>query len=398
VIEMTSRSALPRCVVVGAGPVGLAAAAALAGRGLTPTVFEQGDAVGAAWRSRYERLRLNTSRLTSRVAGHRYPRGAGLFPSRDEFVGYLEGFAERHAIHPRTGVRVERIDRGDAGDWVLGTSDDDVHAQEVVVATGFAREPRIPLWPGSDGFERPLLHARDYRNAEPYRGRDVLVVGAGSSGLEIAFDLAAGGARRVWLSVRTPPNILLRSVGGVPGDPIGAAMVKLPPRLADAQLGVMRRLTLGDLTRYGLPAPEEGAFERLRRLGASPAIVDKKVVDAIRDASIEVVHGVRSLHGDGILLADGLMVEPDAVIAATGYRCGLEPMVGHLDVLDNRGVPRVVGGGEARPGLRFLGFVPVPGQIRFASAEASRAARQIARRHRRSHARGRAPSAAPSAG
>jgi cation diffusion facilitator CzcD-associated flavoprotein CzcO len=185
-VGMALRHTTPKCVVVGAGPTGLAAAAALARRGITPTVLEQGKEVGAAWRSRYDRLRLNTSRLTSRVGGNRYPRGSGLFPSRDEFVGYLERFAERHAIHPRTGVCVERIDRGDTRDWVVLTSAGDVDADHVVVATGFAREPRVPAWPGRDDFAPPLLHAHDYRNPEPFRERDVLVVGAGSSGMEIA--------------------------------------------------------------------------------------------------------------------------------------------------------------------------------------------------------------------
>jgi cation diffusion facilitator CzcD-associated flavoprotein CzcO len=368
-------------VVVGSGPAGIAAADAVGRTGLRAVVLEQGGAVGAAWRERYDGLRLNTSRLTSSLARVRYPSGTELFPSRDEFVTYLERFVEQRRIDVRLGVWVQRIDR-EGGAWRLRTSAADMLADQVVVATGYAHEPVLPAWIGRDRFEGPLVHSRDYCNAVPFRGSDVLVVGSGSSGMEIAHDLARGGAGRVWLSVRTPPNLVLRSLGGLPGDPIAVALLKLPARIADAQDRVMRRLVLGDLARYGLARPGEGPFTRLRRLGAAPAVVDTSVVQMIKDRRIEVVGGVEALDATGVRLSGGGRVEPDAIVAATGYRCGLEELVGHLDVLDRHGRPSAVGGGEAAPGLRFIGYVPGPGQIRYMSREARRAARGIARRAR----------------
>jgi cation diffusion facilitator CzcD-associated flavoprotein CzcO len=345
---------------------------------MRPVVLEQADAIGAAWRGRYDRLRLNTSRLTSRLPGAHYARGTGLFASRDAFVAYLERYAERHRIDVRLATRVQRIDRDD-GVWRLRTSGADMRAEHVIVATGYAQEPCLPPWAERDVFRPRLLHSAAYRNAEPFRGRDVLVAGSGCSGMEIAYDLAEGGARRVWMAVRTPPNIVLRSLGGLPGDPIAVTLLRLPPRLADAQDRVVRRLVLGDLSPYGLPCPEEGTFARFHRLGVAPTVVDREVVEAIKDRRIEIVPGVRALDATGVELADGARVEPDAIIAATGYSCGLEPLVGHLGVLDERGVPRTVGGGEAAPGLRFIGYVPVPGQIHRVTVEARRAARAIAR-------------------
>jgi cation diffusion facilitator CzcD-associated flavoprotein CzcO len=200
-------------LVVGGGPAGLAAAAALGRRGLRAVVPEQAGTVGAAWRGRYDRLRLNTSRLTSRLPGLRYPPGTGLFPTRDEFVAYLERYVDRHGIDLRQGVRVARIDRDGRG-WRLQTSAGALRAEQVVVATGYERQPFIPPWPGRDRFAGQLLHAADYRNPVPFRGADVLVVGSGCSGMEIAYDLAEGGAGSVKLSVRTPPSIVLRSWAG----------------------------------------------------------------------------------------------------------------------------------------------------------------------------------------
>lgn len=370
-------------VVVGGGPAGLAAWAALRRAGVRAVVLEQADSIGAPWRGRYDRLRLNTSRVTARLVGARYERGTALFPSRDEFIAYLEQYVQRQGTDVRLGTRVERIDRDD-GVWALRTSAGDMRAEQVIVATGYAHEPFIPAWSGRDRFTGRLVHSADYRNAHPFRDGDVLVAGPGSSGMEIAFDLAEGGAGRVRLSVRTAPNIVLRSLGGLPGDPFAVTMLRLPPRVADAQGRVLRRLVLGDLSDVGLPQPEEGPFARLRRLGVEPAVVDKEVIQAIKNRRIEVVGGVEALDTTGVKLSDGARIEPDAIIAATGYRCGLESLVGHLGVLDDRGAPRAVGGDEAAPGLRFIGFVPVPAQIRYLGVEAKRAARLIARQTRHS--------------
>jgi putative flavoprotein involved in K+ transport len=363
-----------RTVVIGAGPAGLASAAELARRGVPAIVLEQSDAVGASWRRRYDRLRLNSSRWFAKLPRGRYARGTGIFPSRDELVAYLEDYAGRHQVDVRLRTRVERLDRDGAG-WVVRTSSGDVAAQQVIVASGYDHTPFVPEWPGKERFQGPLLHAAEYRNAEPFRDRDVLVVGSGCSGMELAYDLAEGGAGRVRMAVRTPPNILVRSPMG-PG--IALTLLRIAPQRADRIVNFVRRKELGDLTEFGLPAPEEGVFTRLRRLGVAPAIIDKPVVQAIRERRIEVVAGVESLDETGVELADGTRIEPDAVIAATGYRCGLEPLVGHLDVLDERGVPRALDGEAAAPGLRFVGFMPLPAQMRHMGFEAKRAAKAIA--------------------
>jgi putative flavoprotein involved in K+ transport len=361
-------------VVVGGGPAGLACAVELERRGIPAVVLERGEGAGAAWRGRYDRLRLNSSRPFSRLPRAAYPRGTGLFPSAAEMVRYLESYAGRHQLDVRSHTSVERIDRNGAG-WVVRTPKRDIAAPQVVVATGHDGQPFMPAWPGRDRFEGALLHAADYRNPEPFRDRDVLVAGAGCSGMEIAYDLAVCGARRVRIAVRTPPNILVRT----PAGPLFALiLLRLPPRRADAVVNFLRRHEVGDLSEFGLPVPEEGVFSRLKRLGVAPAIVDKAWLQAIRDGRIEIVGGVESLDGTGVRLADGTRIEPDAVIAATGYRRGLEPLVGHLGVLAEDGAPRAVAAAPAAPGLRFVGYVPIPGQIAHMGREARRAARAIA--------------------
>ena len=175
------------------------------------------------------------------------------------------------------------------------------------------------------------------------------------------------------LAVRTPPNIIIRN----PIGPLLARlMMRLPTLRADAILRSVSRREIGDLTEYGLPVPEEGLFSRLKRLGVAPTIVDHEVIDSIKERRIEIVAGVESLDESGVTLSDGSRLEPDAVIAATGYRSGLAPTVGHLDVLDERGLPRE---GEPLPGLHFVGYVPRPAHVGYMAKEARRAAKTIAR-------------------
>ena len=128
-------------VIVGAGPAGLLAASELRRVGVRSVVLERHEAIAASWRARYDRLRLNTCRWTSTLPGSRYPRGTGLFPSRDEMVSYLEEYARRNQLDVRVGSRVESIER-DNGEWSIRTTAGGYEAAHIVVATGHQHAPR----------------------------------------------------------------------------------------------------------------------------------------------------------------------------------------------------------------------------------------------------------------
>ena len=359
--------------IVGGGSAGLATAALLRRRGLDVLVLEAGPEPGAAWRVRYDRLRLHTPRLLSGLPGHRIPRRYGRWVARDDLVEYFREYAERELIEIRTGVRVERVDRFDES-WRLETSAGPVAAATVIVATGYNGAPYVPDWPGRESFSGELVHSSAYVNAEPYRGRDVLVVGAGNSGAEIATDVADGGASRSRLSVRTPPQIVRRATAGVPAQLLGMAIRHLPPDWVDPITKAQRRISIPDLSAQGLPRPAHGVRTAFIATGTTP-ILDVGIVDAIRRGRVEVVGAVEGFDGVDVLLADGSRVAPDAVIVATGFRAGLETLVGHLGVLGPGGLPAKTDGEPVLPGLWFVGFVPtLGGQLR----EGSIAARKVA--------------------
>lgn len=366
--------------VIGAGPGGLATAAALQARGVHAVLLEKSPAVGASWRAHYDRLHLHTTRRWSGLPGLPIPRSAGRWVARDDLVRYLEDYADFHRLELAAGVEVDRIERADDHWVLLANGGRKLTAPAVVVATGFNHTAHLPDWPGRDGFTGDLLHASRYREPGPYAGKDVLVVGVGNTGAEIAVDLVEGGAARVRLAVRTPPHIVRRSTLGWPAQANGILARRLPVRLVDALAARMIRLGTPDLTAYGLPRPETGLATRARE-GAIP-VQDVGLLRAVRKGRVEPVAALESFDGDAVRLADGSALTPDVVIAATGYRRGLEDLVGHLGVLDDRGRP-MAHGRRTRPeapGLYFTGYTnPLSGMLRELARDADRIARAVAR-------------------
>ncbi|MFJ7588287.1 flavin-containing monooxygenase [Streptomyces sp. NPDC097617] len=376
----------PRPVyVIGAGPGGLAAAAALRARGIRAVVVEKSDTVGSSWRRHYDRLRLHTTRRLSALPGLAMPRRFGRWVSRDDVVRYLEKYAEFHELELVTGVEVARIEPAGpegADGWTLhATGGRELAAAAVVIATGYNHTPALPDWAGLDAYEGRLLHASEYRNPQPYAGQDVLVVGIGNTGAEIAVDLVEGGAARVRLAVRTAPHIMRRSTAGWPAQRSGILVRRLPARLVDRLSVLVARASVPDLSAYGLPRPATGLYSRVKQ-GSIP-VQDVGLIDAVRGGTVEPVAAVEAFDGAEVVLADGSRITPDAVIAATGYRRALEGMVGHLGVLDERGRPRTHGARspEQARGLYFTGFSnPISGMFREMAMDAEKIAKAVARR------------------
>jgi cation diffusion facilitator CzcD-associated flavoprotein CzcO len=373
----------------------LATAAELARRGVAATVYERGGQLGMSWRGHYEHLRLHTARGLSNLPGLAIPRRCGKWVHRDDLLRYLEQYAAHHRLSVRFGRPVGRLEpaenRPDSGGpgpgWRVQSPEGVLTASAVVVATGRNRVPYLPAWPGREAFRGRLVHAAEYRNPGPYVGRTVLVVGAGNSAAEIAVALARAGAARVWMAIRTPPNIVpwvsSRFQAG------GALAERLPARLADAGAGLLQRLALPDLTGYGLPRPATGLFTRAARDEVVP-LHDRGFTAAVRAGAVLPTAAVTGFGAHEVFLTDGSRLHPEAVVAATGYHPELEPLVGHLAVLDRRGLP-IARGGQASPtapGVYFVGYsTPLSGALRRAGIEARQAARTIHhglyRRHRR---------------
>jgi putative flavoprotein involved in K+ transport len=384
-------------IVVGAGSAGLSAATALEKRGFETLTLESSDRIGASWRSRYEELRLNSWRAMSNLQGYRMPLSAGRHPTRDDFVAYLERYTAHHQLHVRFNTSLTGVERVDDL-WRLETSTHPYLARYLVIATGWDVVAVVPDWPGKEGFTHELIHSSEFRGARAYRGRDVLIVGAGNSGIDIAGHLIAGGAN-VTVSMRTPPNLSHADFLGIPGQPLLVLIADhLPMRLADFNFSMVQRLAFGDLARFGIPRAPEGPYANFHHHFRNPA-VDTGFVGALKHGRTHVVAEIERLDGSEVVLVDGTRLRPDVVICATGFRRGLEPLVGHLGVLRPDGVPFAYEGAPEHPAAPRLYFAGMwgqfSGQIRLGPIHARRIARAAAR-HRTGQSVG--PGSSPSQG
>lgn len=368
-------------IVCGGGAAGLAAAAALGRAGIDVTVLERAEAVGSSWRSRYDGLRLNTPGWMSTLPGYRATRREyGEYPTRDEWIRYLEDYAKHHRLQIRFRTEVRTVTLDD-GMWLVETAGGSLAARFVVVATGYDQVPDLPDWPGREGFTGTLCHSSAYRNPDPYRGKDVLVIGPNTTGSEVANLLAKDGAARVRVACRTVPNLTSRKFLGLTINVVGVALNHLPLSVADQAGWLTQRLMFGKLDAYGLPRSTHGVATAFARRRQAPAFDDGFVAE-LKAGRIEIVAAVVGFDGDAVLLADGSRITPQAVIAATGYRRGLEDLVGHLGVLDEDGIPITDGGEQhpSAPGMFFNGYrADLSGQLRHMRFGARQIAAEVKR-------------------
>lgn len=341
-----------RTVVIGGGHAGLCVVEALARRGRSATVVDGAEHLGDVWRARYDGLRLNTERDASQIPGTRLPAGLGRWPTAAQWADHIESAATQLEID-RIDASVRAVEADSGEGWVVHTDTGRLVAETVVVATGRNRVPTIPEWPGRADRRFELLHAAEYRTVEPFAGRHVLVVGAGNSGTEIAHLLTVGGAR-VTLSMRSRPVWARRELFGSNLTDFARLGKRLPDRLVDLSGRLMQPLLFGRMKPYGLGPPDR----RLSNVAeTSGATLDSGFVDDVKAGRIAIAAAVDWVDGHHVVLADGTRVEPDVVIAATGYTPRLEDFLpAHL--VDDGWPVNPAAPFEQAPGLFTAGLNP----------------------------------------
>jgi cation diffusion facilitator CzcD-associated flavoprotein CzcO len=356
-------------VIVGASAAGLATAACLKKSGVDYILLEQNDDVGGSWRGHYDRLHLHTPRILSGLPHYPMPRHYPRYPSRDQVVAYLEEYADALDLQPRYEQHVFSVQQ-DASGWITETQDTLYRSRFVVIATGYARQPNMPNFPGQSEFRGPVIHSKQYKTGAAYRGQSVLVVGFGNSGGEIAIDLAEQGARPA-LSVRHAVNVVPRDVLGIPVLAFSVYSPGRSPRMSDMLFAPVIRATVGDIRKLGLKKLPYGPQQQIARDKRIP-LIDIGTLKLIREGRIAVYSGISRFTETGVVFEDGRELALDAVVMATGYRPALHDFLPDAArVTDASGVPSVSGGESALPGLYFCGFFVSPtGMLRAIAREA----------------------------
>ncbi|MGB1012696.1 MAG: flavin-containing monooxygenase [Nannocystaceae bacterium] len=370
-------------LVIGAGPAGLAMGACLRVGGRSFTLVERTASVGSRWRNHYDRLHLHTVRQLSHLPYLPMPRSYGRYPSREQFVAYLENYAKTFELEPDFATEVRHASLGDDKVWQVTTSRTTYRCKNLVVATGYNAVPHRPNWPGMETYTGQLSHSGAYKNGSEYAGKRVLVVGFGNSGGEIGVDLHEHGAE-VSVCVRGQVHITPRDIGAgrfqLSAQYASLLLSKLPLSVADTIAKQTQAISVGDLSQFGLSRPEYGPLRGIVERGRVP-LIDVGILPLITAGKVAVVGAIDRFDEAGVWLADGSHRTFDAVVLATGYRGNLKFLEGITPLLDDRGYPRVFGREAGLSGLYFVGFRNTPtGALREMTIEAQRVAGDIVRK------------------
>jgi len=310
-------------LVVGGGQAGLAIGHHLARQGRSFRILEAADSPAAAWRSRWDSLRLFTPVRRSSLPGLPFPGDPDHYPSRDEVVAYLTEYARHFDLPVALSTPVTRLSSADGG-YVVESGAATYTADQVVVATGPFQVPRTPAFAAGLSEQVDQRHSAAYRNPGELPDGPVLVVGGGNTGYQIAQELRATHETHLAVGSRQTP---------------------LPQRLLGRD--IFDHLTRAGVMRVTVDSP---LGRRLRHretlIGSTPRALRR--------------HGVRlhprAVHADGtaVHFADGSMLRPAAVIWATGFDRDHRWI--DVPILDDAGTPIHRRGVTASPGLFFLGL------------------------------------------
>jgi len=314
-----------RVCVIGAGPSGLAAARNCAQFGLDVVVFEKNDKVGGNWvfdartghSSVYENTHLISSKALSAYEDFPMPRDYPAYPGHRQVQAYFEAYARHFGLieHIRFNHTVRRVTRNGAGTWDVryldGGAREHCETYDVLmVANGHHWDPRHPEYEGR--FTGLYLHSHEFKHVtDAWRGKNVLVIGAGNSGCDVAVE-AARIAGKVSLSMRRPQWFVPKFFRGVPSDVVLAYTRWLPPRVRQFGVAALLRLMQGPYSRYGLPTNSTPP------LSQHPT-VNSEILKLVRDGRIKPRPAVKRLLGQDVEFVDGTREPIDILCACTGF-------------------------------------------------------------------------------
>ncbi|XP_060193753.1 probable indole-3-pyruvate monooxygenase YUCCA3 [Lycium barbarum] len=212
-----------QAIIVGAGPSGIATAACLKQQGVSFVIFERANCIASLWQNRtYDRLRLNVPRKFCELPYLSFPEHFPEYPTKYQFISYLESYAKHFEINPRFNESVNLAEYDETLSlWRVKTVSGNGSITEymcrwLVVATGENAEKIVPDFVGLQDFGGQVMHASDYKTGESYEGKNVLVVGCGNSGIDISLDLSHHNANPFMVVRSSEGRVFSREINIVP--------------------------------------------------------------------------------------------------------------------------------------------------------------------------------------
>lgn len=352
-------------VIVGAGPSGLAVAACLKEKGVPSLVLERSNCIASLWQLKtYDRLRLHLPKQFCELPLMSFPQEFPTYPTKQQFIQYLESYAQEFDIKPvfSQTVLCAEYDQN-LGFWRVrasGLKDEETEyvCRWLIVATGENAVEVVPQIEGIEEFGGIIMHTSRYKSGDVFKGKKILVVGCGNSGMEVCLDLCNHNASPS-LVARDTVHILPQEMLGRSTFGLSMWLLKwLPIRLVDRFLLVLSWLILGDTGRFGLNRPQVGPLE-LKNLSGKTPVLDVGTLAKIKSGDIRVCQSIKRLRHQYVEFVDGKSENFDAIILATGYKSNVPSWLKEREMFSEKdGLPKrpFPNGWKGECGLYAVGF------------------------------------------
>lgn len=311
--------------VIGAGISGLASIKKLRDAGHTVVCFEIGSDIGGLWRydgdngrsPAYASLHIDTSKRRFEFADFAAPKNWGTYLHHTQVLEYLESYADAFGLRGsvRFRHRVTKVEPVEDR-WTVEVVDLETNSRTidsfdaVVVASGHHWDPNTPTYQGE--FDGETLHAQEYRTPDPFIGKDVIVVGLGNTGADIACELS-WHAKSVTLSSRSGAHVLPRYLLGRPIDTFSSrSSSQLPLGVQRFVYRALLAATRGTQSSYGVPTPATPL------LSQHPT-VSQDLLRLVKEEHISMAGDISRLTEGEVVFANGDTTPADVIIYATGY-------------------------------------------------------------------------------
>ncbi|HLS30369.1 MAG TPA: ArsO family NAD(P)H-dependent flavin-containing monooxygenase [Flavobacteriaceae bacterium] len=312
-------------IIIGGGQAGLSIAYFLRRSSLSYLILDNQEKCGGSWNQTWDSLQLFTPPEYSSLSGWPMPKSEEEYPMKDEFLSYLSAYEKRYDFPIRRKSKVLQVEK--EADWFkIKTNRDILFAKTVVSATGTAANPFVPHYPKRAVFSGIQIHSVDYRNADEFKNKNVLIVGGGNSGAQILAEVSKV-ANTKWVTLEDP-NFLPDYIDG--------------------------RYLFNQATQKYLGKTNKNTDDNLRASLSSIVMVDS--VKKARERNVlNAVMPFKEFYENGAVWKNGTKEAFDVVIWCTGFRANLKHLA-PLGVIENGRIKTEHTRSVKEPNLWLVGY------------------------------------------
>jgi putative flavoprotein involved in K+ transport len=319
-------------IVIGAGQAGLATGYYLKNSGEDFIIVDAGAKIGDSWRNRWDSLKLFTPNWANALPGYPFTGNKNLHAGKDEVADFLESYAKKFDIPVLTNTKVIALEKKD-GIYTVSTSRGILTCKNIVIANGSYASPKIPSFAKKLDPNIVQIHSSVYKRASNLPVGNVLVVGAGTSGIQIAID-AVSPLRKIFVAGNPPFKIP------------GFILKYFDKQFVWAMNHIMTIKT----------KPGRKAAYAIKNKHAAAPLINTSIQDA-KNAGVKHVSRIKDVVDGYPLLEDGTVLKVSTIIWCTGYACDFS-WINMDDITDESGYPLAYRGVSGKhKGLYFTGMM-----------------------------------------